>query len=46
MKKTNEELLQFFGLKIGDKIKVDGYYWALLLLNEKKMAKYNILKKI
>ena len=25
MKKTNEELLQFFGLKVGDKIKVDGY---------------------
>ena len=25
MKKTSNELLEFFGLKVGDKIKVDGY---------------------
>ncbi len=25
MKKTNEELLEFFGLKVGDKVKIEGY---------------------
>ena len=34
MKKTNEELLQFFGLKIGDKIKVDGYYHPFVIGEE------------
>ena len=34
MKKTNVELLQFFGLKIGDKIKVDGYYYPFVIGEE------------
>ena len=31
MKKTNEELLQFFGLKVGDNIKVDGYSYPFVI---------------
>jgi len=34
MKKTNEELLKFFGLKVGDKIKVDGYYYPFVIVEE------------
>lgn len=34
MKKTNEELLQFFGLKVGDKIKVDGYRYPFVIVEE------------
>ena len=31
MKKTDEDLLEFFGLKVGDKIKVDGYYYPFVI---------------
>lgn len=34
MKKTNEELLEFFGLKVGDKVKVDGYYYPFVIVEE------------
>ena len=34
MKKTNEEILQFYGLKVGDKIKVDGYYYPFVIVEE------------
>ncbi len=34
MKKTNEELLQFYGLKVGDKVKVDGYYYPFVIVEE------------
>ena len=34
MKKTNEELLQFFGLKVGDKVKVSGYYYTFVIVEE------------
>lgn len=34
MKKTNEELLQFFGLKVGDKVKVKGYYYPFVIDEE------------
>lgn len=34
MKKTNKELLQFFGLKVGDKIKVEGYYYPFVIVEE------------
>ena len=31
MKKTSKELLEFFGLKVGDKIKVDGYHYPFVI---------------
>ena len=34
MKKTSNELLQFFGLKVGDKIKVEGYYYTFVIVEE------------
>ena len=34
MKKTNEELLQFYGLKVGDKVKVSGYYYTFVIVEE------------
>ena len=34
MKKTNNELLQFFGLKVGDKIKVEGFINPFVILEE------------
>jgi len=34
MKKTNEEILQFYGLKVGDKIKVDGYCYPFVIVEE------------
>ena len=34
MKKTNEEILDFFGLKVGDEIKVDSYYYPFIIVKE------------
>ena len=34
MKKTNEELLQFFGLKIGDKVKIKGFTKSFVIVEE------------
>ncbi len=34
MIKTNEELLQFYGLKVGDKVKVSGYYYTFVIVEE------------
>ena len=31
MKKTNEEILDFFGLKVGNEIKVDSYYYPFVI---------------
>ncbi len=31
MKKTNKEILDFFGLKVGDKVRVDGYYYPFVI---------------
>lgn len=33
-RKTNERLLQFLGLKVGDKIKVEGYYYPFVIVEE------------
>ena len=34
MKKTNEEILDFFGLKVGNEIKVDSYYYPFVIFKE------------
>ena len=34
MKKTNKELLEFFGLKVGNKVKVDGYRYPFVIVEE------------
>ena len=34
MKKTNEELLKFFGLKIGDKVKIKGFTKPFVIIEE------------
>ena len=46
MKKTNEELLQFFGLKIGDKIKVDGYYCPFVIDEENGIQYFEEFEEI
>lgn len=34
MKFTSEKLLKFFGLKVGDKIKVNGYFYPFVIIEE------------
>ena len=34
MKKTNVELLEFFGLKIGDKVKIKGFTKSFVIVEE------------
>ena len=34
MKKTNKELLQFFGLKVGDKVKIEGFTNPFVIFEE------------
>ena len=34
MKKTNVELLQFFGLKVGDKVKIKGFAKSFVIVEE------------
>lgn len=46
MKKTSNELLQFFGLKIGDKIKVDGYYCPFVIDEENGIQYFEEFEEI
>ena len=34
MKKTNEEILEFFGLRVGDKVKIEGFAYPLVIFEE------------
>ena len=41
MKKTNEELLQFFGLKVGDKVKIEGSTSVYNIFKEDEVCEEN-----